>query len=86
MNEPITYVGIDAHARELQLAMLIGDAARPVSWTSPTESARSSGCAENWNATRQARSNAATKRGRTGTGCNGVSPAIAFAVTSLPRP
>jgi transposase len=37
MNEPITYVGIDAHKRELQLAMLIGNADQPVSWTSPTE-------------------------------------------------
>jgi transposase len=37
MGEPTTYVGIDAHKRELQLAMLIGDADRPISWTSPTE-------------------------------------------------
>lgn len=37
MNEPITYVGIDAHARELQLAMLIGTAEQPLTWTSPTE-------------------------------------------------
>ena len=37
MSEPITYVGIDAHARELQLAMLVGPAEHPISWTSPTE-------------------------------------------------
>jgi transposase len=37
MNEPITYIGIDAHARELQLAMLIGTAEQPITWTSPTE-------------------------------------------------
>jgi len=37
MGEPITYVGIDAHQRELQLAMLIGDAAEAVSWTAPTD-------------------------------------------------
>lgn len=37
MGEPTTYVGIDAHARELQLAMLIGDAEQPIHWTSPTE-------------------------------------------------
>jgi len=37
MNEPITYVGIDAHARELQLAMLIGAAEQPMHWTSPTD-------------------------------------------------
>jgi transposase len=38
MGEPITYVGIDAHARELQLAMLIGSAEQPIQWTCPTES------------------------------------------------
>ncbi|HJN94048.1 MAG TPA: IS110 family transposase [Dehalococcoidia bacterium] len=32
MNEPITYVGIDAHKRELHVAMLVGQAA-PVTWT-----------------------------------------------------
>ena len=37
MDEPITYVGIDAHARELHLAMLCGDAAVPLRWTSPNE-------------------------------------------------
>ncbi|HEY7185069.1 MAG TPA: hypothetical protein VH436_00910 [Vicinamibacterales bacterium] len=38
MGEPITYVGIDAHKRELQVAMLIGDAEQPIQWTCPTES------------------------------------------------
>jgi transposase len=37
MGEPITYVGIDAHARELHLAMFIGDASQPIIWTSPNE-------------------------------------------------
>jgi transposase len=37
MGEPITYVGIDAHARELQVAMLIGQVEQPMSWTCPTE-------------------------------------------------
>jgi transposase len=37
MGEPITYVGIDAHARELQLAMLIDNADQPINWTSPTD-------------------------------------------------
>lgn len=37
MGEPITYVGIDAHARELQLAVLVGSATEPLRWTSPTE-------------------------------------------------
>ena len=33
MSEIITYVGIDAHKRELHVAMLIGTAATPVAWT-----------------------------------------------------
>jgi transposase len=37
MGEPITYVGIDAHKRELHLAMLIGEATIPLRWSSPTE-------------------------------------------------
>jgi transposase len=37
MAEPTTYVGIDAHARELQIAMFVGDAERPSCWTSPTD-------------------------------------------------
>lgn len=37
MGEPTTYVGIDAHKRELQLAMLIGDASEVISWTAPTD-------------------------------------------------
>ena len=37
MNEPITYVGIDAHKRELHVAMLVGDASEPVTWTARNE-------------------------------------------------
>ena len=37
MGEVITHVGIDAHKRELQLAMLIGDAEQPINWTCPTD-------------------------------------------------
>ncbi len=33
MNEPITYVGIDAHKRELHVAMLVGTTTTPVTWT-----------------------------------------------------
>ena len=32
MTEPITYVGIDAHKRELHVAMLIGAEVTPVTW------------------------------------------------------
>jgi len=37
MGEPTTYVGIDAHQRELQIAMLIGTNKQPVQWTCPTD-------------------------------------------------
>jgi len=33
MKDVVTYVGIDAHTRELHVAMLIGTAATPVTWT-----------------------------------------------------
>ena len=33
MNEPITCVGIDAHKRELHVAMLVDNASTPVTWT-----------------------------------------------------
>jgi len=32
VNEPITYVGIHAHKRELHVAMLVGQATPPVTW------------------------------------------------------
>jgi transposase len=37
MEDATTFVGIDAHARELQIAVLIGDAAQPTHWRCPTE-------------------------------------------------
>jgi transposase len=37
MEEVITYVGIDAHKRELYVAMLIGAATNPVTWTLENE-------------------------------------------------
>ena len=33
MSEPITYVGIDAHKVQLQVAVLAPDASEPVIWT-----------------------------------------------------
>ena len=33
MSEPITYVGIDAHKPELQVAVLAPDGAEPTIWT-----------------------------------------------------
>jgi hypothetical protein len=37
MSEVITYVGIDAHKRELHVALLLGSAATPVTWTVENE-------------------------------------------------
>ena len=37
MNEPITYVGIDAHKVDLQVALLAPDAPEPVTWTVANE-------------------------------------------------
>ena len=72
MGEPITYVGIDAHARELHLAMLLGgrrgrDRCGPV----PMKHVRSSGCDGDSNAMRPGRSNAAMKRARPAIPCSG---------------
>ena len=40
MSEGITSVGIDAHKRELHVAMRIGSAATPVTWTVGNEPRR----------------------------------------------
>jgi transposase len=37
MGEPTTYVGIDAHKRDLHLAMVIGDATEVISWSAPAD-------------------------------------------------
>ena len=37
MNDVITYVGIDAHKKDLFMAMLTGDQRTPVSWTIANE-------------------------------------------------
>ena len=37
MKEITTYVGVDAHKKDLFIAMLIGDAQTPVTWTVPNE-------------------------------------------------
>jgi transposase len=37
MKNVITYVGIDAHKKDLFLAMLVGDQTTPVTWTIPNE-------------------------------------------------
>ena len=37
MKHVTTYVGIDAHKKDLFVAMLIGHEATPVTWTVPNE-------------------------------------------------
>lgn len=37
MKDVITYVGIDAHKKDLFMAMLVGDQTRPVTWKTPNE-------------------------------------------------
>ncbi len=37
MEDVITHVGIDAHKKDLFIAMLVGTAATPVTWTVPNE-------------------------------------------------
>jgi transposase len=37
MGEPITYIGLDVHARELHVALLSGSSSQPIQWTSSTD-------------------------------------------------
>jgi hypothetical protein len=37
MKDAITYVGIDAHKKDLFIAMLVGDSQTPATWTVPNE-------------------------------------------------
>ena len=65
MTEPITYVGIDAHKRELHVAMLVGDASTPVTWDGTERTARDrSVAAEAGTSRARAGSSAAMRPGR----------------------
>ena len=37
MENVITYVGVDAHKKDLFIAMLVGNQATPVTWQQPNE-------------------------------------------------
>ncbi len=37
MKRVTTYVGVDAHKKDLFIAMLVGDGQTPVTWTVPNE-------------------------------------------------
>src|SRR6266480_2377059 len=37
MTQVTTYVGVDAHKKDLFIAMLVGDGQTPVTWTVPNE-------------------------------------------------
>ena len=64
MSEVITSVGIDAHKRELHVAMLIGSAATPVTWTVENEPKPIARLHRSSSATRPARCGCATRRAR----------------------
>ena len=72
MNETITYVGIDAHARELHVAMLVGDAATPVMWKVANEALRLIGCGGRWNARPPGPLSAAMRPGPVALCCSGA--------------
>ena len=70
MKDVITYVGIDAHKKDLFVAMLIGDSQTPVTWNRTSRMRFVVWC-ENSNAKRRGRSASATKPGRAAMRCNG---------------
>ena len=37
MTQVTTYVGVDAHKKDLVIAMLVGDGQTPVTWTGDTD-------------------------------------------------
>ena len=59
--EPITYVRIDAHKADLQVALLAPETTASVTWTVRHESGLWSGCGGVWNALPQVLSRAAMR-------------------------
>ena len=71
MKDVITYVGIDAHKKDLFIAMLIGAGQTPVTWTVPNEPKAVSRLSGSSSARRQATCGAVTKQGPAGMRCSG---------------
>ena len=71
MRDVITYVGMDAHKKDLFIAMLVGDQATPVTWLLPNDRTRFDAWFASSSATRRVPCRCATKPGRAATPCHG---------------
>ena len=71
MKDVITYVGIDAHKKDLFIAMLVGTQATPLTWTVANEPNASATWCGSSSGRRQARCDRVMKRDRAATPCNG---------------
>jgi hypothetical protein len=66
-----TYVGIDAHKKDLFIAMLVGDQKTPVTWTVPNEPNAVRRLVRNSSGRHPGRCARSTKPGRVAMPCNG---------------
>jgi hypothetical protein len=71
MKDVITYVGIDAHKKDLHVAMLIGHALMPVQWNLPNQPAAVARLVASSSGRLRAQSIAVIKLARSGTPCSG---------------
>ena len=71
MKQVTTYVGIDAHKKDLFIAMLIGRATTPVTWTVPTSRMRCGAWCGSSSARRRGRCRRVTKPDRAAMRCSG---------------
>ena len=85
MGDVITYVGIDAHKKELQVAMLVGYATTPVTWTVANEPRAIERLRRKLEREAPARCGAATKRGRVAMRCSGSCSGGGWTVRSSRR-
>ena len=70
MKNVTTYVGIDAHKKDLFVAMLIGNEKTPVTWQLANEPRSVHRLVGSSSARRRGRSASSTRPGRVGTRCN----------------
>jgi hypothetical protein len=71
VKNTITYVKIDAHKKDLFIAMLVGDQATPVAWTVPNEPNAIRRLVRNSSARRPIQSAGVMKPGSVATRCSG---------------
>ena len=81
MGEPITYVGIDAHKAQLQVAVLAPDASEPTIWTVRNEVRAVNRLRRRLERDAQGPSRAATRPGRAGMRCSDSSSGTGSAAT-----